>query len=83
MTDRELAKHLGKAMEALGKLTSGVIALRDTAQREISDHYYTQDFLDSINSGLEDLRNHLEMCYEAIGGPTIEIPQVGNGDSDG
>jgi hypothetical protein len=66
MTDQELAFHLGKSMEALGRIKGGVVAMKDTIKRELGDEYHSDDMREVVQGGLTDLETHLTNCYAAI-----------------
>jgi len=71
MTDKQLAFHLGKALQGVGKIEGAVLAMRDVIVRELGD-VLSSEFYETLNAGLRDIESNIEDCYDAIG-ETIEL----------
>jgi len=70
MTDQELAKHLGRALEASGIVRGTALAIRAILYEELDEPFEDDsEFLRELEFALDTMRDELMCCFAAISGP--------------
>jgi hypothetical protein len=77
MNSGELARQLGKARDAFGVVEGAALAMRESVEREVADDHFSQRFFDRLERALEDAREAIDSCYDAV-----DVLPRGVGDAD-
>lgn len=66
MTSSSLAQHLGDVSGALGIIEGFARAMRESVIRELGRDHFTDEFEETFEGALLDIRKSLTACYEAV-----------------
>lgn len=74
MTGKELAAQLGTIGDSLGIVEGFARAMKESVLREVADDHFSDDFYARFDTALEEIREALDECYDAID----DLPTGGN-----
>lgn len=66
MRGSELAQNLAKIRDAAGVIESGMLAMKDAARRDLSEDYFSDEFLDNLTDAVEAIREATDESMEAV-----------------